>query len=551
MKTYLIILILLIFLSKSQRIDLINSLVREKKLYKDFKYKFHRKYNLIEDEFRFKIFQKNLKFFLNKEDCEGPNQYMISCINKNKKKKRLYKKKMNKFADVSAKEFADLFLLPYKYLYRKTLSEEKGIPGWKNYKRPTKIEVNNLNLDKKENFKSNITNIYINISNQKNYKSYSNLNKIEYKTNDYENLNNYINSNDYEIINNFIKKNHLENTNKIKKIFQSENSHENPKKNSKTSKKNDAFRTYFKLTDPSNLKKTNKNDFRNYFLPKASGRNLQELQIPILRKKIFWKKKLTKIKNQNKCNSCYVFSAIAALEAHNNIYNENKNEIFSEQEILDCDFGNFECKGGQPSAVFQYIVDNGIGYERQYPYVGKKNGICYRDFDFFETFKEGRQLQESAEGFGVENGFGFEENDNLPQNKKTENKKFSKKKRKIYKNLKTFLFINPNIISLLKELIYGPVVVAHFASEQFKFYSKGIYDGEGCENINTVNHSSILVGYDLEAEEPYMEFKNSWGTKWGIKGYYKMLIGDLSYGNQGLCLVAGTRFNVSPVVVSG
>ena len=72
-----------------------------------------------------------------------------------------------------------------------------------------------------------------------------------------------------------------------------------------------------------------------------------------------------------------------------------------------------------------------------------------------------------------------------------------------------------------------PVAVAQFVSSEFKFYAEGVYDGEGCENINTVNHSSLLVGYDLDAEVPYMLFKNSWGELWGENGYYKMEIGEL------------------------
>lgn len=49
----------------------------------------------------------------------------------------------------------------------------------------------------------------------------------------------------------------------------------------------------------------------------------------------------------------------------------------------------------------------------------------------------------------------------------------------------------------MKALKNGPVVVAHYVSSAFKFYSTGVFDGEGCEEIDTVNHSSLLVGYDL------------------------------------------------------
>ena len=101
---------------------------------------------------------------------------------------------------------------------------------------------------------------------------------------------------------------------------------------------------------------------------------------------------------------------------------------------------------------------------------------------------------------------------------------------------------------MLKELKNGPVVVAHYASSPFKFYSSGIYDGEGCSSTSLVNHTSLLVGYDLNHETPYMLFKNSWGELWGDKGYYKMEIGELLTTNKGHCLIAGTPFNVTPVI---
>lgn len=124
----------------------------------------------------------------------------------------------------------------------------------------------------------------------------------------------------------------------------------------------------------------------------------------------------------------------------------------------------------------------------------------------------------------------------------------SQNKRRKFARLKGYNIINDNIVDLIKAVKDGPVIVAHFVSSSFKFYSSGVFDGDGCEGANTVNHSSLLVGYDLQADVPYLLLKNSWGENWGEGGFFKLGIGPLLETSKGLCLVAGSPFNVIPVL---
>jgi hypothetical protein len=125
-----------------------------------------------------------------------------------------------------------------------------------------------------------------------------------------------------------------------------------------------------------------------------------------------------------------------------------------------------------------------------------------------------------------------------------------KREQKRYENVAGFYFIRQNVVDLIRALQYGPVVVAHFVSEPFKFYSSGVFDGEGCQGgkLEHVNHASVIVGYDLDAPIPYFKFRNSWADDWGEKGHYRIKIGDLTKKNKGVCLVAGTPFMVFPKV---
>lgn len=44
-----------------------------------------------------------------------------------------------------------------------------------------------------------------------------------------------------------------------------------------------------------------------------------------------------------------------------------------------------------------------------------------------------------------------------------------------------------------------------------------------------LDHAVLLVGYGVDDSKPYWTVKNSWGTKWGEDGYFRMIRGE------GLC----------------
>jgi len=43
-----------------------------------------------------------------------------------------------------------------------------------------------------------------------------------------------------------------------------------------------------------------------------------------------------------------------------------------------------------------------------------------------------------------------------------------------------------------------------------KLYKSGVFMGDDCKDCK-VNHASLVVGYNLEAEIPYFLLKNAWG----------------------------------------
>ena len=84
----------------------------------------------------------------------------------------------------------------------------------------------------------------------------------------------------------------------------------------------------------------------------------------------------------------------------------------------------------------------------------------------------------------------------------------------------------------------GPVAVGIDASsESFKLYKHGVIKTDCGTNIN---HAALVVGYGQEGIDRYWLLKNSWGTEWGEKGFFKILRQFEIEGKPGVCGI-GTK----------
>lgn len=227
--------------------------------------------------------------------------------------------------------------------------------------------------------------------------------------------------------------------------------------------------------------------------PARQGRSsfkYEDVSADDLPKSVDWRTKgaVTEVKNQGQCGSCWAFSTVAAVEGINAIVTGNLTAL-SEQELIDCSVdGNNGCNGGLMDYAFSYIASSGgLHTEEAYPYL-MEEGSC----------GDGKKSESEAVTIS-----GYED---VPAH---------------------------NEQALIKALAHQPVSVAIEASgRHFQFYSGGVFDGPCGTQLD---HGVAAVGYgsDKGKGHDYIIVRNSWGAKWGEKGYIRMKRGTGK--GEGLC----------------
>jgi C1A family cysteine protease len=199
--------------------------------------------------------------------------------------------------------------------------------------------------------------------------------------------------------------------------------------------------------------------------------------------------KVTSVRNQGACGSCWAFGTIGAMEAAIKIQTGADVDL-SEQFLVSCNNSGWSCNGGWWAHDYHTsrlgLNQNTIGavLESDMPYTAT-NGTCSTVINHPYRLASWNSIAGNT----------------IPS------------------------------VDAIKNAIstYGPVSAAICVGSGFSSYRGGVFSTDESSACNGgVNHAIVLTGWD-DATQSWV-LRNSWGTSWGENGYMRIKWGTSSVG---------------------
>ena len=218
------------------------------------------------------------------------------------------------------------------------------------------------------------------------------------------------------------------------------------------------------------------------------------------------------------CGSCWAVASTTALSDRFKILRKAQwpDINISPQVLLSCDKIDRGCGGGYPVLAYQYIFSHGITDEtcEIYQARGHTNGLPCSSFDPCYTCDPDGTCY-VPDSYLVYNVTGFEKVSGVNQ--------------------------------MVNALQGGPIACLVDATDEFEAYTGGIFDNDTDSHDYDLNHVISLVGYGVENGVEFWIGRNSWGTFWGEKGFFRIIKGKNMIGIEEDCAYANPDPNIKRV----
>lgn len=185
------------------------------------------------------------------------------------------------------------------------------------------------------------------------------------------------------------------------------------------------------------------------------------------------------------CGSCWAFSSAGMLEDRFCIHTQGQIKVtLSPQDMVNCDFENFGCKGGYMVPAIDFLITEGVAEYDCLPYQNERSPCSFRCDDMNRPYE------------------------------------------KYYCKPGT-LNIETDIAAIQADIYHnGPVMVGLMVYEDLYSYESGIYEYTAGGLIG--GHSIRAVGWGHDEDgHLYWICQNQWTDKWGMEGYVNIKAGEI------------------------
>ncbi|CAL6054727.1 Cathepsin_B [Hexamita inflata] len=222
-------------------------------------------------------------------------------------------------------------------------------------------------------------------------------------------------------------------------------------------------------------------------VPKHSAQNItyRAVDLPTSFSWLTQKPECLEVRDQGDCGSCWAMSAVGSFSDNRCIQGKDLTRVtYSEQYEISCDHIDRGCKGGNIHFDVTFMKKNGVPTDKCVSYKSGMDG------------KKRACPTKCDDGSAIPAHFKIDKYENVCHGGEE---------------------------SIMAALTQGTVQTGFTVYSDFNYYTGGIYQ----HKFGSIEggHAVVIVGYGEQNGTKYWDVRNSWGTSWGEKGYFRIVRG--------------------------